>query len=66
MQEAEKLVSHKVHPQTIIAGWRKAADYARKALTDSAKDNSANEEKFREVELIGVCVWGGRGGGSIK
>ena len=49
VQEAEKLVSHKVHPQTIIAGWRKAVDCARKALVESAKDNGANEEKFREV-----------------
>ena len=43
------MVSHKVHPQTIIAGWRKAVDCARKALVESAKDNGANEEKFREV-----------------
>ena len=33
------LVSHKIHPQTIISGWRKATDAARKALEDSAIDH---------------------------
>ena len=32
-------MASKVHPQTIIAGWRKAVDCARKALTDAAIDN---------------------------
>ena len=56
MQEAEKLISQKVHPQTIIAGWRKAVDCARQALVESAKDNSDNEEKFREASLL--YAWG--------
>ena len=55
------MISHKVHPQTIIAGWRKAVDCARKALVESAKDNSANEEKFREVHQARERE---RGGGS--
>lgn len=38
-QEAEALVSQKIHPQTIIQGWRKATDVARKALTDFARDH---------------------------
>lgn len=54
LKEAEKLISHKVHPQTIIAGWRKAVDCARKALAESAKDNGANEEKFRE-DLMNIA-----------
>ena len=32
LREAEELVSQKIHPQTIIAGWRKATDAARSAL----------------------------------
>ena len=49
LQEAEQLISNKIHPQTIISGWRKAVDCARQALTDAAKDNSADPEKFKEV-----------------
>lgn len=37
LKEAEKLVDLKLHPQTIIAGWRKASDIARKALTDASQ-----------------------------
>jgi T-complex protein 1 subunit beta len=39
LKEAEELVSQKIHPQTIIAGWRKATDVARLALENSAIDN---------------------------
>ena len=39
LKEAERLVAMNLHPQTIIAGWRKATDCAREALTASAKDN---------------------------
>lgn len=48
LREAEKLVDQKLHPQTIIAGWRKAVEVARTALTNFAQDNSADSEKFRE------------------
>lgn len=48
LREAEKLVSMRLHPQTIISGYRWATDIARKALTNSAQDNSANPDKFRE------------------
>ena len=40
IREAEKMVNNKVHPQLIIAGWRKARDVARKALQVQAWDNS--------------------------
>ena len=39
LREAEKLIEMKFHPQTIIAGWRKALQAARDALTNSAIDN---------------------------
>ena len=49
IQEAEKLVNAKIHPQTIIAGWRLATDSARAALTSVARDNSGDPDKFNEV-----------------
>lgn len=54
LREAEKLIELKIHPQTIIAGWRKAADAARAALISAAQDNSGNDEKFRE-DLMNIA-----------
>ncbi|XP_019850946.1 PREDICTED: T-complex protein 1 subunit beta-like [Amphimedon queenslandica] len=54
LKEAEILIASKIHPQTIISGWRKAADEARKALTEAARDNSADDEKFRE-DLMNIA-----------
>jgi T-complex protein 1 subunit beta len=54
LREAEELVSQKIHPQTIITGWRKATDVARKALEDSTLDNSKNHEAFRE-DLMNIA-----------
>lgn len=51
-QEAEHLVNSKIHPQTIIAGWRMATDCARAALTATAKDNSGDPTKFKEVLVL--------------
>ncbi|XP_064085953.1 T-complex protein 1 subunit beta-like isoform X2 [Macrobrachium nipponense] len=48
LREAEKLVAMRLHPQTIIAGYRRATDVAREALTKSAQDNSSDPAKFRE------------------
>lgn len=39
IREAEKLVEMKFHPQTVIAGWRKACQAAKEALTNAAIDN---------------------------
>lgn len=39
LREAEKLIAAKMHPQTIIAGWRMSVDCARKALAAAARDN---------------------------
>lgn len=47
LREAEELVSQKIHPQTIIAGWRLATDVARKALEESTSDHSKNVTEFR-------------------
>lgn len=54
LKEAERLIEQKIHPQTIIAGWRKAVDVARLALQDAAMDNSANADKFRE-DLLNIA-----------
>lgn len=54
LKEAEQLIAAKMHPQTIIAGWRKAVDCARKALTDFARDNGTDDAKFHE-DLLNIA-----------
>lgn len=54
LREAEKLIDLKIHPQTIIAGWRKAAEVAREALTNSTQDHSGDAEKFKE-DLMNIA-----------
>lgn len=39
LREGEKLINQKIHPQTIIDGYRIASAAALKALTESACDN---------------------------
>lgn len=39
LREAEKLIDQKIHPQIIIAGWRKATNIARNALQQASMDN---------------------------
>lgn len=53
-QEAEKLISVKIHPQTIIAGWRQAVKAAQEALQAAAVDHSSNEEQFQE-DLMNIA-----------
>ncbi|KAF9870632.1 hypothetical protein CkaCkLH20_11938 [Colletotrichum karsti] len=48
LREAEKLVDKKIHPQTIIEGYRIASQAALKALNESAVDRSNNPEAFRK------------------
>ncbi|XP_046449091.1 T-complex protein 1 subunit beta-like [Daphnia pulex] len=54
LREADKLVEMKFHPQTIIAGWRKASQAAKEALTNAAIDNGKDEAKFRE-DLMNIA-----------
>jgi len=54
LREAEKLIAQKIHPQTIIYGWRKAAKAAVSALENLAQDNSNNPDKFRE-DLMNIA-----------
>eukprot|EP00457_Paulinella_chromatophora_P004138 gb/GEZN01004148.1/.p1 GENE.gb/GEZN01004148.1/~~gb/GEZN01004148.1/.p1 ORF type:complete len:562 (+),score=74.52 gb/GEZN01004148.1/:70-1686(+) len=54
LREAEKLVNLKMHPQTIIHGWRKAVLVARKALEGATYDNRKNPETFRQ-DLMNIA-----------
>lgn len=54
LREAERLVNGKLHPQTIIEGYRIASAAALKALEEAATDNSKNEELFRK-DLINIA-----------
>jgi T-complex protein 1 subunit beta len=53
LREAEQLVNQKIHPQTIIEGYRIASHAALKALEAAAVDNSKSPEAFRkDLEAI--------------
>lgn len=54
LREAEKLVNAKIHPQTIIRGWRKALAAARASLDKAAVDNSNNMALF-EIDLLNIA-----------
>lgn len=54
LREAEKLLDAKMHPQTVIAGFRIAAVIAAEALEASAVDNSADASAFR-TDLLNIA-----------
>jgi T-complex protein 1 subunit beta len=54
LREADHLVTQKLHPQTILAGWRKATDAAQAALDKMAEDHSQDETRFRE-DLLNIA-----------
>ncbi|KAG9103233.1 T-complex protein 1 subunit beta, partial [Ceratobasidium sp. 370] len=54
LREGEKLVMAKIHPQTIIEGYRIASAAALKALEASAIDNGSDAEKFR-TDLFNIA-----------
>jgi T-complex protein 1 subunit beta len=49
LAEADPLLSQRIHPQTIILGWRLAVQAARKRLEEIAWDFSKNPEAFRQI-----------------
>lgn len=53
LREAEKLIEKKIHPQTIIEGYRIARNTAIDALTKEAINNKSNPELFRN-DLINI------------
>jgi T-complex protein 1 subunit beta len=54
LREAEQLVAKKIHPQTIIEGYRIASHAALKALEASAVDHSKNPEAFKN-DLLAIA-----------
>src|SRR3954465_6197557 len=54
LREAEKLVDQKLHPQTIIEGYRIASAAALKALAASAVDRSNDPAAFRR-DLVAIA-----------
>ena len=54
LREAEKLVDKKIHPQTIIEGFRIARDTSVAALDRIAVDNAADLAKFR-ADLVNIA-----------
>ncbi|GAA94814.1 uncharacterized protein L969DRAFT_54917 [Mixia osmundae IAM 14324] len=54
LREAEKLIAIKLHPQTIVEGFRIASREALLALEGAAIDNSANPEAFKQ-DLLNIA-----------
>lgn len=54
LREAEKLIQAKIHPQTIVAGFRKATMVAREALTNAALNHSDDKAAFR-ADLVNIA-----------
>ncbi|KAI4260033.1 MAG: hypothetical protein L6R42_004255 [Xanthoria sp. 1 TBL-2021] len=54
LREAEKLVERKIHPQTIIEGYRIASNVALEALAKTAQDHSKDEGAFRK-DLMAIA-----------
>ncbi|XP_035204708.1 T-complex protein 1 subunit beta-like, partial [Stegodyphus dumicola] len=54
LKEADKLITLKLHPQTIILGWRKAKEAASKAMLAHVADRSGDKEQF-EKDLLNIA-----------
>lgn len=54
LRQAEKLIQQRIHPMTIIEGWRAACKAARAALEASSFDNSKNDAAFRK-DLMNIA-----------
>ncbi|KAL9030334.1 MAG: hypothetical protein Q9196_001529 [Gyalolechia fulgens] len=54
LREAEKLVERKLHPQTIIEGYRIASNIALEALARTAQDHSKDKNLFRQ-DLLAIA-----------
>merc|ERR1712070_842026 len=54
LREAEKLIQARIHPQTIVAGFRQATEVARGALVNCAISNESDPIKFRQ-DLVNIA-----------
>ncbi|KAL6492986.1 T-complex protein 1 subunit beta [Orobanche gracilis] len=55
LREAEKLLNTKIHPMTIISGYRMASECARNALLERVVDNKLDEVKFK-ADLMKIAM----------
>ncbi|GAQ90249.1 TCP-1/cpn60 chaperonin family protein [Klebsormidium nitens] len=55
LREAEKLISQKIHPMTIISGFRAAAETGRGILEKASFNNSKDKDKFRR-DLLNIAM----------
>ena len=55
LREAEKLVTQKIHPQIIIAGYRQARDRARETLIKISMNNKDDKVQFRQ-DLVNIAM----------
>lgn len=49
LREAEKLIEQRIHPQTIVEGYRIASKAALEALDEAAKDNGCVRGRGEQV-----------------
>lgn len=54
LREAEKLVNQKIHPMTIISGYREACNVARDRLEQVARKNAVGSDAFRQ-DLLNIA-----------
>lgn len=54
LRQAEKLLDVKMHPQTVIGGFRKAAAAAATALEGAAVDNGSDQAAFKQ-DLLNIA-----------
>jgi T-complex protein 1 subunit beta len=54
LRQAAELIEKKMHPQTVVDGFRLARKAALAALEDAAVDNSADPDKFRD-DLVNIA-----------
>lgn len=54
LREAEFLINQRIHPMTIVQGWRHAVRIARETLEKLAIDNSSDEEAFK-LDLLNIA-----------
>lgn len=54
LREAEFLVNQRIHPMTIVQGWRTSVQIARAALEANTVDHSLDQAAFRE-DLLNIA-----------
>jgi len=54
LRQAEKLIDARIHPQVIVAGWRKSTKLAQQALESNSVDRGNEETKFRK-DLMNIA-----------